>query len=254
MKFKFSSMRRGVLAVGSALMLGLAISACNKDHNNDDVNVPLAGVMAFNLAPDVSNAGVALSGNNLGSSLPFGSYTGGYLGVYPGDRPVESYNAASGGRLASGSYNFEDSAYYSIFVVGANSNYRNVIVEDKFDELSSSTGQAYIRYINAIADSSHPTVSITSGGSSVVNDNAAFASVSEFKAVNAGDVTIDVSNGGNIDADRTITLESRKVYTVLISGVPGSTGADNVQIKYITNGQLDETAARQSSASARSAN
>jgi hypothetical protein len=253
MKFNFSSMRRGVVVAGSALMLVLAISACNKDNNNDDVNVPVAGLMAFNLAPDVSSAGVALSGNNLSSSLPFGSYTGGYLGVYTGDRPVESYNAASGGRLASGSFNFEDSAYYSLFVIGANNNYRNVIVEDKFDELTSSN-QAYIRYINAIPDSSRPTVTIASGGSNVVNEIAAFASVSEFKAVNAGDVAIDVTNGGTVDVDRTITVESRKVYTVLISGVPGSTGSDNVQIKYIVNGQLDETAARQSSASARSAN
>lgn len=255
MKFKFSSMRLGFLSVLSAFGLVLVMSACNKNHDNDgNTNVPAAGLMAFNLATDVPSAGVALSGNNLSAPLSYGSYTGGYLAVYTGDRSVESYNAASGSRLASGSFNFVDSNYYSLFVVGANSTYSNVIVEDNFDDLSPSTSQAYIRYINAIADSSHPAVTIASGGSNVVNDNASYASVSNFTAVNAGDVAINVSNGGTIDANRTITLEANKVYTVLLSGVPGSTGSDNVQIKYITNGTLDQTEARASTSSARSAN
>ena len=254
MKFNFSSMRLGALAACTGLLTVLTFSACNKNNNdNDNVDVPAAGLMAFNLAPDIASAGVALSGNSLSNSLAYGSFTGTYLAVFTGSRPVESFNSASGNRLASGSFDFEDKKYYSLFVVGNNGNYSNVIVNDNFDSLSSN-GQAYIRYINAIPDSSKPTVTFASAGSNVVNDNAAFSSVSEFKAVNAGDVTINVSNGGTIDANRTITLEARKVYTVLLSGVAGGTGANEVQIKYITNGTLDETAGKASSASARAAN
>jgi hypothetical protein len=249
MKTFFSSFRLSVLA-GGVLALGL-FSACNKnDHNDSDV--PVSGLMAFNLAPDVQQAGVALSGAVISNFLGFNSYTGGYISIYSGNRTVESYSN-SGGTLATAPYGFEANKYYSLFVVGANNNYRNVIVTDNIDSLPA-TGQAFVRYINAIPDSSRPAVTISAGGSNVVNDNAAFASVSDFVAVTPGEVSISVSNGGTIDASRTITLEQRKVYTVLLSGIAGSANADSVQIKYIQNGTVDENAGRSASASGRSAN
>ena len=98
---------------------------------------------------------------------------------------------------------------------------------------------AYVRYINAIPDSSYPIVTVTQGGNNVVNENAAFSTVSRFTAVNPGEVAITVTNNNNIQANRNITLEQRKVYTALLIGVPGSTDtAKAVQIKYIVNGTL----------------
>jgi len=88
----------------------------------------------------------------------------------------------------------------------------------------------------------------------VVNAPAPYASVSGFTAVNAGDVSVHVSNGSTIDATRTITLEQRKVYTVLLTGVPGGTGDRAVQIKFISNGTVDSETGRSASASGRSTN
>lgn len=255
MKRVFSSFRVSALAIGSGLLMIFAFSACNKSNNDDNPDTPVAGLMAFNLAPDVAQAGIALSGSNLNSGpLAYNSFTGGYLGVFTGARPVESYNYASGNSLATGSFTFEDTKYYSLFIVGANDTYRNVIVNDNFDSLSSSGGQAYIRYINAIPDSSDPGVTLAASGSNVVNENADFGHVSEFTAIAPGEVSISVTNGGTIDADRTITVEQQKVYTVLLSGIPAGTGDDSVQIKFIENGTLGEDAGRSSSASARSSN
>jgi predicted alpha/beta hydrolase family esterase len=89
-------------------------------------------------------------------------------------------------------------------------------------------------------------VTITSGGTPASN-NAAFASVSEFTAVNPGDVTIAVSEG-SINASRTITVEQKKVYTVLL--VSGASTADPAQIKFISNGTLDDEAGQRSVSSA----
>lgn len=253
MKINFSSMRSGMMAAfGAVLVLGM--TACNKNDNNENnIDIPVAGLMAFNLAPDVASAGVALSGNNATTALPYGSFTGGYLPVYTGDRPVESYNSASGARLAASTFNFVDSSYYSLFVVGANNNYRNVIVNDNVNDLVAN-GKAYVRYINAIPDSSQPAVTIASGGSSVVNEPAAFASVSAFRAVPAGDVVIGVSNGSNINVTRTVSFEANKIYTVLLSGQTATTGTGTLAIKFITNGTIDQDAAKSSAGSARSVN
>lgn len=252
---KLSMTRINVLTISSFLGLAILLGSCKKFNDNDNQNTPVAGILAFNLAPDVSQAGILLSGNSLTNApLAFNSYTGLYLSIYPGQRPVESVNLATSGSLATSTYSFEPEKYYSLFIVGADSTYSNVIVNDNFDSLSASSGQAFIRYINAIPDSSHPTVTIASGGSNVVNDNAAFKSVSEFKKISAGQVDIAVTNGGQINASRSITLEQNKVYTVLLSGIPGATGDNAVAVKFIANGTLDAEASRASSSAARAAN
>ncbi|MET0637380.1 MAG: DUF4397 domain-containing protein [Chitinophagaceae bacterium] len=250
MKFTNFSKRTGAIALFSSALM-LTMSACNKDHNNsDNEDIPVAGLMAFNLAPDISSAGVAVGGNNTANNLTYGSFTGGYLGVYPGEHTLESYNAASGARLASGRFNFNDSAYYSVFIVGTNNNYSNLIVKDDTAGLTAN-GTAYIRYVNAIPDSSKPTVTV----GNVVNEPAAFKNISGFKSVPAGSVALSVSNGGSISATRSITVEANKLYTVLLSGQPASgTVTGNVAIKFITNGTLDTKAAKSASASARAVN
>lgn len=239
MKRLFSPTRI-VAAIGVMLLAG-TFTSCLK--NNDDVNnnFPVAGLMAFNLSPTKQAVGFSLSGNTLpGGPLPYTSYSGVYLNIYPGTRSVESFDYYSGNTISSSSFLFDSSKYYSVFLVGANGNYSNVVVRDNFDSLSGASGQAYVRYINAIVDSSSAP-NVTIGG--VVNETAAFKNVSEFKAVTPGQLSIQVSNGGTINASRTISVEQRKVYTILLAGYPGSTNAsDSVQIRFIANGELDQEA------------
>jgi Domain of unknown function (DUF4397) len=234
-------------ALSSIVLAGLLFSACNK-FDNEDNNTPVAGLMAFNLAPD-KTVGFAIGGNALTNSpLSFTSYTGGYLSIYPRNRSVESYDYVSGDSVASASHDFGVEKYYSAFVVGSNGTYQNVIVNDNFDSLSASSGQAYVRYINAIAGSTSPAVTISVNGSNVVNDNVAFATVSEFVAITPGQVAITVNEGSAINASRTITVEQKKVYTVLL--VSGATTTDPAQIKYVENGTLEDEAAQRISSSA----
>lgn len=253
MKKCFSSLRVSVLLV-SVVAMAFLFSACNKSDNNAQ-DIPASGLMAFNLASDVPQATIALSGSSLTAvPLAYTNYTGGYVGIYAGQRAVQSFNYMSGSTLASTTYTFEPDKYYSLFVVGAGNTHLNLVVPDGLDSLSTTTGEAFVRYVNAIPDSSHPAVTITSNGSDVVNSSAAFASVSDFVAVNPGDINIRVSNGGTIDASRTITLEQRKVYTVLLTGVPGGANGSEVQIKFIQNGTVDQSAGKSGSAAARSVN
>ncbi|HRO48386.1 DUF4397 domain-containing protein [Agriterribacter sp.] len=242
---KLFSTQKTILAAG-ALCVMAVFASCLKTNDNDNPDTPVAGLMAFNLSPDKSAIGIALSGNNLpNTALAYTNYTGGYLSIYPGTRSVEAYNAGSGTSFTASDFTFNEGQYYSLFVVGADSVYRNVVVNDALDSLSPASGKAYIRYINAIPDSSQPLVTVSDNASSVISENAAFASVSGFVAINPGNANIAINDNNSIQATRSVALEERKVYTILFAGIPGATDTtQSVQIRYIENGTLsaDSTA------------
>ncbi len=223
-------------------LIGLFIStilftACKKISSNDNVRTPAAGLMAFNLAPDKQAIGFTLSGNTFGNApMAYTSYSGNYYPVFTGTREVRSFDYNTGSTLAITNNNFADSSYYSAFLLGVNGNYRNVIVKDELDTLTTTAGKAWVRYINAVADSvSTPTVTI---GESAFNEAAPYASVSSFKKVNAGSLNTAI-NGSNIAASRTITVDENKVYTILFVGQPNQADSSKaVQVKFILNGTI----------------
>lgn len=230
--------RNSRFVLSTILFSAIVFASCKKNSDKNS-ETPAAGLMAFNLAPTQSAVGFQLSGNNLtNTALAYTNYTGGYIGIYAGARSVAAIDANTNTNLASSDYTFEKDKYYSLFLTGDTS-YQNVVVNDKIDSLSGTNGKAYIRYINAIADASTPTVNISENGNSLVSDNAAFRNVSEFVAATPGAINISINNNSNIQASRTITLEQRKVYTALLMGIPGSTDSlKSVQIRYIENGTL----------------
>jgi hypothetical protein len=235
MKKAFFSFRRSVLIVGFVVLAAGLISACNK---NDAVatDIPASGIMVFNLVPDKDGIGVTLSGNLLNTTpLGYTDFNGIYQNIYTGTREIEAFDLRDS-VFASSTFTFEDDNYYSLFVTGNKGAYQTVTVKDAIDS-NATADKAYIRYINAIPDSSAPVVSVTAGGTTVSEVPAGFNSVSDFISVNAGDVKIAASNGTNITTDRTFAVENGKVYTVLLVGVPGETDDDKkVQIRYVMNG------------------
>lgn len=231
-----SFVRKLIVPLSGIILISLLFTACKKD-DQPVVNTPVAGLMAFNLTIDKPATGITLGGNNLTNvPLGFSNFTGAYLPVFTGARVVEAVDINTRMPFTSGSQNFMADKYYSAFIVGANGIYNNVIVEDMLDSLTMTSGEAYVRYINAIPDSSSPAVTITSGAN-VMDNNATYGSVSGFSKLATGDAMFSVNNGSTINANRSITLENNKVYTILLVGQPGSTDPDKtVQIKYIVNG------------------
>lgn len=239
----FSYLRRAVAPVLGIATAAILFTACLKDKNDNHTNIPAAGLMAFNLAPDQQSVAIALSGNWLTQQpLGFTNYTGIYRNIYTGNREVASYDYPNNEPLAVVNQEFKDSNYYSVFVIGYDDHYRNVVTHDNFDSLSASSGKAYVRYINAVADSVNASaVTIAKGGSNVVSDNAAFGHVSDFTAVDPGEISVAIKQGSAIDASRNITVEEKKVYTVLLLGVPGATDdVKKVQIRFVENGTLTD--------------
>jgi len=234
------SFRRFAMRLTGIVSLSLLLWSCTKFNDDNNNNTSAAGLMSFNLAPDQSGVYITLSGNNLNNTpLAYTSYSGVYQGIFPGDRPVQSFSYPSDSALAQVNHVFTPDKYYSLFVIGANGHYQNLVTNDNFDSLTATSGKAFVRYINAIPDSSKPLVTIAANGNNVVSTNASFASVSDFATIDAGDVAVRVNNGSTVDASRNITLEQNKVYTVLLVGTPGATDTTRaVQIKYVSNGTV----------------
>lgn len=239
-------LRRSLIPVIAVVSAGVLFTACLKDKDNGP-DIPAAGLMAFNLAPDQSALVIRLSGNSLTQApLDYTSYTGVYQNIYTGSRPVEAFDYRNNTQLTNTNYTFEPNKYYSLFVIGTDSAYKNIVSVDNFDSLTTADGKAYVRYINAITDSVNtPNVTIAAGGNNVVNENAGYGAVSEFKAITPGEISIVVKNNGGIDVSRNITLEQKKVYTVLLAGAPGATDdKQKVQIRFIANGTVSDDASK----------
>lgn len=219
---------------------GLVLTSCLK-NKDDQPSIPNAGLMAFNLAPDQEGGiFVRLSGNTLGNQpLSFTNFTGGYLPIYIGSRDVRTVDARTGAELAAtNGYAFDSSKYYTLFVTGADSVYTNLLVNDHLDTLLPASGEALVRYIQAIPDSSAFSVKLSSG-SKELPTTAAFKTVSDFASMPTGDLKITASNGSGITLERTITVEANKAYTVLIIGHPSATDdSRKPQIKFIVNGTV----------------
>lgn len=235
-----SSNNRILLLVGLTVFASILFVACNK--NDDDTPQPAsAGLMSFNISKDLPSVGFAISGNVLTNSpLGYNNYTGVYQRIFTGNRAVEAYIYGTQNIVTSSNANFEGDKYYSVFLVGTSNNYTNLITRDNFDSLESDNGKAYIRYINAIPDSAAMQVTFKEGANNILDAAAPFKSVSEFVAVNPGTVNISIAiTGHDTDVTRDITVEAKKVYTVLLSEKPEYLDPlMPVEIKYIENGVL----------------
>ena len=221
------------------LFSAITFSACKKD---DTPATPTSGLMAFNLIPDSTGPVIFVLDNSTlaNTAFSFTNYTGSYLPVYSGTRTLKLYEASNPSTvLATTATDYEATKYYSAFAIGADGNYQNLVTNDELDSLPSSTGNAFVRYINAIPDSSHPVVTISANGTEQVKENAPFGKVSDFTQIAPGDISLDVSNDSTISANRTIPVQQNGVYTVLIMGMPGAADTSKaVQIKYIVNGTI----------------
>lgn len=168
----------------------IAFSACKK--NKDVTTTFVSGLMAFNLIPDSSSQVLFSLSNNSITNVPlsYTNYTGSYISVYSGNRELKLLNADSNSILATTNFLFAPKKYYSAFAVGVKGNYENIVTDDNLDSLPTNTGNAFVRYINAIPDSSKSMVTISSDGNNVVNETASFGSVSNFTGITPGEISL----------------------------------------------------------------
>lgn len=228
---------------GTLLILAFVgiLSSCSTNDDTYEVDPEqIAGFMAINTVTDQQQIGVSLSGIYVGQPLPYRAYTGGYVNIFPGERSTDAFSPYSGNTLSSTSFTYEKGKYYSLFITGRKDHYENIIIEDNLNDLAVQDSISYVRYINAIPTEEVPELTLANATDTLLKEKAAYQEVSEFLKVKGKELTIQV-NGDSIQAERTIELENRKIYTLLIVGNPESTDdLKKAQIRYIENGRLIE--------------
>ena len=235
--FISSSQRRLLYLLAFSIFL---FSSCQKAQDTDNIS-STSGLMAFNLIPDTTfSIAFAFSGISLTNSpLPYTNYTGSYLPINSGAQQLGLYKANPDSLIMNTNVAFEASKYYSAFAIGAKGNYRDIVTDDEIDSLPTNTGNAFVRYVNAIPDSSKPVVTIALNGNNVVNTTTSFGSISNFTGVAPGSINITLNNGSTISASKTISVAANGVYTILLLGIPGVADTTReVKITYIQNGAL----------------
>ncbi|HEY8396331.1 MAG TPA: DUF4397 domain-containing protein, partial [Flavihumibacter sp.] len=147
----------------------------------------------------------------------------------------------TGAELASlAAQRFDSSKYYSLFFTGADEVYTNIVVNDHLDTLLPESGEALVRYIQAIPDSAAFTVKLASG-SKELPTTASFNTVTDFASMPTGNLQISADNGAGVSLSRTISIEANKAYTILLIGDPRKKGdGREPQIKYIVNGTVED--------------
>ena len=219
------------------LFTAILFSSCLKNDSANGNQQPIAGLMAFNLAPSKNAVGFAISGNLL-TNVPIGftNYTGGYINLFPGSGNLQSFDFGVNNIIDSGHVNFEQGKYYSVFLVGDTVQYKNIFVQDNFDSLTYAPNTSFVRYINAVPESIAPVVKISDNTKDVFNESAAFKTVSQFKPLSSGNISISASNGKEINVSRNISLDAGKAYTILLVGDTATLDPlKQVQIKYVYN-------------------
>ena len=216
------------------------ISSCKKNSTPDNISTT-SGLMAFNLIPDTTfSVAFAFSGISVTNApLPYTNYTGSYLPINSGNQQLGLYKANPDSLITNTNFVFEPSKYYSAFAIGANGNYKEIVTNDEVDSLPINTGNAFVRYINAIPDSSKPAITIALNGNNVVNTATSFGTISNFTSITPGNLNASLNNGSNISANKTIGVVANGVYTILLLGIPGATDTTKaVKITFIQNGTL----------------
>src|SRR5450432_545393 len=106
MKKLFFFVRQNTIPLTGFLLMMFLFSACKKTLDTGS-QPPVAGLMALNLVPDKASVNVTVSGQNFTNfPLLYTNYTGGYLGVYAGNKTIASYDFNSGTMLATTSQLF----------------------------------------------------------------------------------------------------------------------------------------------------
>lgn len=234
---KQNLLKRTGLLIAGTFMFAMIFSACKKD---EPAHIPAAQVMVFNLVPDQDGVGVAVDNNAISNvPIPYPGYLP-YRNFYAGNRVFSSFIFGSGQTLATTPETLRDSGYYSLFVVGGDDIYKNVITEDMIDSLDATSGKAFVRYVNGVPGDAETTTTISADQTVLFNDANKVGTVSAYKEAAPGKISVTMSNPGATEpVSRDIDVTEKGVYTVLLIGEPQATDtARALKIRVVHQGNL----------------
>ncbi|WP_343692819.1 DUF4397 domain-containing protein [Chitinophaga sp.] len=195
----------------------VAFSSCSKDDDDTAIN-PDATVKIVNVFPDAGSVNVFNGETKINSSAIDYNTSTAYLNVAKGDATYNFKNSVSGNTVLSLPVKF-DGGNYSLFTTGKTSDNSTtgILTKDNLD--APGSGKAKIRFVHASTNASAVNFFVSD---SLLFNNNAYKSVSEFKEMAAGTYTLklsDASSGGTVVTKSNVVLTAGKIYTVVAVGL-----------------------------------
>lgn len=195
----------------------VAFSSCSKDDDDTAIN-PDATVKIVNVFPDAGSVNVFNGDTKINSSAIEYNTSTAYLNVAKGDATYNFKNSVSGNTVLSLPVKF-DGGNYSLFTTGKTSDNSatGILTKDNMD--APAAGKAKIRFVHASTNVSPVNFFVSD---SLLFNNSAYKSVSEFKEMAAGTYTLklsDVNGGGTVVSKSDVVLTAGKIYTVVAVGL-----------------------------------
>lgn len=210
------------------LLLCLGLAACGDFGSLTDTRVRLVnatsdGYDALDLYVDGDREITGVSVDSVS----------GYTGVDDGTRTVALARTGSSTLLAAGNQTLAQDEDYTLVAYGAVGTLRTVLLTD--DEDDPDSGRSRVRLLNGASDAGAIDVYLTSPGdplddASPVAANVAPNALSAYATINSGGYRLRVTAAGDRDDVRLdvplVTLASRQVSTLIVSGTPGGVLVD----------------------------
>lgn len=208
------------------MSLLLFVSACNKDESGSS-NAPSALVSMYALSPDAPNLNLFISGTNVATSIPFGSYTL-YNQVAPGNTAVRVQTTA-GAIAVDTIVTTSEGSYYSLFLIDSLNSLKSVFLHDSLSTPATDT-TVRLRFFTFSPDAPAVDIHVSSADSSLqqvwwqnrkFTDNAASDSINTFISKPAGTYNFYILK--NSSKDTLITFKNKSFtnsasYTLLLEG------------------------------------
>lgn len=205
--------------LGLAFATTFLLSACNDD--TVEQTEPYATVFMYNASSAAGDVDIYQNSSQLGTDA-FAYGTFGYVNVSPGTHIFDFKADGSSSTLASDVFSYEEYTYYSLFLYDASTTSTAVMqLEDTFEELTSSSSQTWVRFINLSSDAG--TVDVVAGESSTVMfDNLTFSNNTDYLGVDVGTYDLKIvsadDNTVELITEEDLAIQANYFYTIILEG------------------------------------
>lgn len=227
--------RKGLMMASGIIVSSLLLTGC-LDNLDSPSLPPAAYVSIFQGAPEAPAMDIFANQNRVNQTPVEYTQILPYSAFYPGSRNFRfsAFNSATS--LLEKSFVLKADTVYSVFVADKASGIDAILVKDIWKEPSSAKAQ--LRFVHLSPDTEKVYLEL-SGSSTPLVSESEFKSVSEFKELNPGNVTLKVKSkatGETLIQSGTLDLKGNRVYSLILRGLSAeSTGSKKLDIQLITN-------------------
>lgn len=226
-----------LIAVAALAMCLTSLSSCC--HHDDDYICPSPDVSAhasvLNGLPGSQPVNFQFDNNEVNYyGIPYGAGLD-YINAFTGKREISVYDSQTNYKITSGSADFSDGKFYSIFLTGSTTIPELLIINDDIKQPPSAN--AAVRLVNLSSDA--PAVDLVIQQGPTLATNTPYKGSSTFNPVsgaNTYNIEILQSGTGNILASlQNVKFRNGSLYTVLLEGHQSTNDGHVLNIKIQLN-------------------